>query len=572
MFCRLPRRRIFSAFLLSVGLVSCQKKTSGPSPRYAIVRFENLSGDASLEWTGRAASEYLAYSLAHALDGSVLNSDALARRGAGLGVEPSRAPGISAQRTDALVAGASRLISGTLEKVANRIRLTATDEDLVTHKTVRIVTAVAAEPVQAMAQLAHEIAPASAPYLTSSPEALRLYVTGLEKPPAEAVSDLEQALQKDPDFGPAWVSLVNIANARGDRAGALASIAQTSGKKIDPLHRADLDLIRATLINDPNQRIEALRRVSALSPADASLLRSLAELEVAGGRFAEAARDWEKVMSVAPADADALNQEGYARAWGGDFAGALAALRQYAQMKPADPNPLDSAGDVNYMYRKFSDAASSYLQANAKSPQFQTGGELYKAAWAQFKAGDKAKADARFHEFRVAREKAGGTSLDLFEADWFYRTGRHKEAAELLRKAPASPLIASQLAIWDLLAGDRPAAAKEFAKVGQVPSAAVLIARFVSLPSATAAEWEARSEGMIRGNNVDGVRHLALALALILDGKKEAARPVMEKIVETTPSTDLFTRAILARLKGEQPKLELLPDPSNVNQMRALVD
>jgi tetratricopeptide (TPR) repeat protein len=543
-----------------------------PAPRYAIVRFENLSGDRSLDWVGRAASEYLSYALAHALDGAVLNPDALARRSAALGVEPSGAPGISAQRTDALVAGATRLISGTLEKDRNRIRLTATDEDLATHKTVRIVTALGAQPVPAMAQLAHEMAPTATAYLSSSPEALRLYVTGMEKPPAEAVADLEQALQKDPDFGPAWVALVNIASARGDRPGALALIAQASARKIDPLHRADLDLIRATLTDDRKQRIEALRRVCVLSPADASLLRSLAELEIVEGRFADAVRDWAKLLSVAPEDADALNQEGYARAWGGDFAGALTALRQYSQMRPADPNPPDSIGDVDYMYRKFTDAASNYLQANTKSPQFQTGGELYKAAWAQFKAGDKTKADASFHQFRAAREKAGATGLDLFEADWLYRTGRRKEAMDMLRKAPASPIIAAQLAIWDLLAGDRAAALKEFAGVGQMPSAAVLIARFASLPSATAAEWQDRSDKMIHGHGADGVRHLALALALILDGKKDAALPALEKIVETSPSTDFFSRAVLAKLKGEQPKLELLPDPLSVNQMRALAD
>ena len=428
------------------------------------------------------------------------------------------------------------------------------------------------QPVPAISQLAHEIAPAAAPYLTSSPEALRLYVTGLEKPPAEAVAYLEQALQKDPDFGPAWVTLVNLANARGDRADALALIARTSAKKIDPLHRANLDLLRATLTGDRTQRIEALRRLSVLSPADPSLMRSLAELEIASGRFTDAARDWSKLASAAPEDSDLLNQEGYARAWGGDFGGALRALRQYAQLKPADPNPLDSAGDVNYMYRKFPDAAESYLHANAKSPQFLAGGELYKAAWAQYKAGDQAKADASFRQFRAVREKAGGTGLNVFEADWLYRTGRRKQAVEMLRKDPASPTVSSQLAIWDLLAGDRAAAAKEFAGVAQVPSAAVLIARFASLPSASAPEWQARSEKTIHGNGAEGVRNLALALALILDGKRDAARPVMEKIVESGPSTDFFTGALLAKLRGEQPKLELLPDPLSVNQVRALVD
>ena len=572
MFCRSPLCRSFLIVLLSFGTFSCQRKAPGPPARFAIVKFENLSGDPSLDWAGRAASEYLSRSLEHAVDGTVLSPESLTRRAAGLGIEPSGAPGITAQRTDALVAGATRLISGYFEKAGNGFRVTATDEDLATHRTVRILSAVEPEPVKALAQLAREIAPRAGPYLTSNPDVLRLYVTALDRTPAEAVPSLEQALQKDPDFGPAWVSLVNLTNVRGDRAAALDLIAKASARKIDPLDRADLDLTRANIANDRNQRIEALRRISALNPADSSLIRSLAELESSAGRFADAARDWSKLEAAAPNDVDALNQMGYTRAWSGDLPGALTALRRYAQLKPADPNPLDSTGDVQFLYRRFSDAASSYLQANAKSPQFQAGGELYKAAWAQFRAGDKAKADASFRDFKIARAKTGSAGLELFEADWLYRTGRPKEAVALLRASSPSPTADAQLAIWDLMAGDRPAAAKEFAGMTQIPSAAVLVARFVSLPSATAEEWDQRADHMIQGAGADGVRRLALTFALILDGKKDAARTVLDKLVETSPATDFFPRALLAKLKGEAPKLALLPDSSSVNQLRALVD
>ena len=42
-------------------------KADEPKPRYAVVRFENLSGDPSLDWTGRAAGgETLTVSLAGA--------------------------------------------------------------------------------------------------------------------------------------------------------------------------------------------------------------------------------------------------------------------------------------------------------------------------------------------------------------------------------------------------------------------------------------------------------------------------------------------------------------------------
>jgi hypothetical protein len=42
--------------------------------------------------------------------------------------------------------------------------------------------------------------------------------------------------------------------------------------------------------------------------------------------------------------------------------------------------------------------------------------------------------------------------------------------------------------------------------------------------------------------------------------------------VESSPATDFFSRALLAKLNAQQPKLELLPDPLSVNQVRALAD
>ncbi|HZL55546.1 MAG TPA: tetratricopeptide repeat protein, partial [Bryobacteraceae bacterium] len=548
MFCRLERNSLIAVTLLGYGLGSCGKQAPRTPPRYAIVRFENLSGDPALEWMARGTAEYLTRSLARALDGPVLNTTALARSAAGLGAEPSGAPGASAERTDALAAGATRLISGSIEKAGSRIRVAATEEDLVSHKTVRIVTAMQPGAFTAIQELAREIAPSASRGLTRDGNVLRLYSTSLEEPFTAAVSDLEKTVQHDPDFGPAWVALVNAAQRRGDRSGALDLIAKAATHKLDPLDRANLDLLSATLKNERKGRVEALKRVAALSPGDAGLLRSLGELESAEGQFAEAAKTWKKLEDFLPNDTDALNQMGYNRAWSGDYPGALEALKQYAQQRPADPNPLDSTGDVQYIYRKFSDAAASYLQANAKNPEFQSGGDLYKAAWAQFRAGDKAKADATFAQFRAVREKdkADAGILDLFNADWLYRTGRTKDAVALLRKSAASPGVSSQLAIWDLLAGDRAASVKDLAGITQIQSAAVLIAKFVTLPTAAAAEWKERSERSIHGAGAETLRRLALGYALVLDGKKEAARSVWQEIVDTAPATDFFSRAVLA--------------------------
>jgi Flp pilus assembly protein TadD len=366
--------------------------------------------------------------------------------------------------------------------------------------------------------------------------------------------------------------LVELTSRSGDRPGAEALITKASAQKLDRLDRANLDVERANLASDANGKIQALAHLAQLTPADTGLLRSLAAVESSQGKFSESARDWQKLASILPGSPDALNQEGYNRAWAGDLPGALRAFAEYERVRPSDPNVLDSRGDVQYLYRRFQDAAASYLAAYAKNPDFESGGDLYKAAWAQFESGDKAKAEASFAKFQTAREKTPEDLRALIQADWLYRTGRPKDAMALLRKAPASPTLSAQLAIWDLMSGDRAAAAKDMSSVTQISSGALLVAKFVSLPSATADEWRRRADQMIRGNGSEAVRGPALGYALILDGKRAAATEVWEKIVAGGPATDFFSQAVLAKLKGEKPKFALLPDPNASNQMRALVD
>lgn len=322
-----------------------------------------------------------------------------------------------------------------------------------------------------------------------------------------------------------------------------------------------------------------MRRISSLSPGDSLLLRSLAEEETAAGQFQEAASDWKKVTALSPADALAWNSLGYVSSYAGDYAGALAALREYQRLRPKDANPYDSIGDLNYSFRRFSDAAANYLEALAKQPGFEQYGDLYKAAWAKFRAGDRTGADSLFAQFRTERAKSSPGILDLVAADWLYRTGRESEAIAGLRKliseTQAEPLRTeawAQLTTWDLLQGDRAQAAKDAVAIGtKISSATVFMARFAALPSAPAAEWEARADKMIPPT-MASLRRLVLGYALLLDGKREAALPVWKQIVDANSATDFFARAVYARLRGVTPERELLPDPVNLNQFRGILD
>ena len=184
-------------------------------------------------------------------------------------------------------------------------------------------------------------------------------------------------------------------------------------------------------------------------------------------------------------------------------------------------------------------------------------------------------------QFRDVREKAKDPTIDLFAASWLYRTGRAQEAVALLRKTPADDTLAippvvhaekaAQLAVWDLLAGDRAAAVKDVAAGGGTGlTSNDLLVRFATLPSAPAAEWETRTARI--SPQLAALRNPALGYALILDGKKTAAIPVWEEIVKQSGGADFFARTILARLKGASVDHAVVPDPVNPNPFAAIPD
>ncbi len=459
------------------------------------------------------------------------------------------------------------------------IRMTATEEDVATHKSMRTVTGKGASPIEALSRLARNLSPRAGPPPTSNPEAFQDWARALDAPSAEGVPLLEKATQLDPNLGPAWIALVSVHLAKGDRAAAEDALSRAKQHQIDPLSRARLDLVAADLGGDRLARFVAMRKVVALSPGDMILLRALAEADVSAGQFPEGAADWKKMADGSPNDPLAWNSLGYARAYADDYAGAMAGLREYERLRPKDANPSDSMGDVNYLFGKFTEAAADYLEAHRKQPGFQQFADLYKAAWAKFRAGDKAGADSLFAQFRAARLKAvpSDPAPALLEADWQYRTGRQKEAFatlhNLLSETRSERALAAgyaQLTIFDLLQNDRAQAAKDAAAMGpRISDRVAFLARFAAQPSASASEWQARADRIPPSTQL---RDAALGYALLLDGKRDAALPVWEQLARSAPGTDFFTHAVYARLQGQKVHRPLLPDPLNLNQFAGILD
>ena len=421
------RERFLGALILLLVLTTaaCTQSQPAAKPRYAVLRFENLSGDPSLDWVARAAGDTLSWSLSSSLDGPVASERSIETATVALGLRPAAAPGISTERSAALVTGANRLISGYVTLTPAGVRIRANIENVVTGQADRSETVTAKTPGEALRELAHLISPTAKPYRTTNDDALRLFESG----------DPQGALAADRNFGPAWIALERAARAQGQNDQALDLIARAEASGVDPAAKIQLDLDMGAIKGDKSAQLSAVRALSRLEPSDNQLIENLATAESETGDFKFSAADWARLTAALPLDADAWNKLGYARSWAGDYSGALNALRQYERLDLKGANPSDSMGDAGYIAGKFSEAATHYLDAYQKDPKFLVAGDLYKAAWARFRAGDRKGADELFDRFFNERTKGKDTLVALQKGDWLYRTGRHPEAEKFLRQA-----------------------------------------------------------------------------------------------------------------------------------------
>lgn len=526
----------YRVLLLSLAAVSCGTRSQPTRPvKLAVLRFENLSSDASLDWVGRGLSDLLTKEL-----NAIPNS-------AG---QLSAAPGISAESQGALLAGATRLITGYYTRVGGKLEITAQEEDLA-NRTITREARAEGEVLAAADALGRIFSAQPSPPATQSEPALRNYATGQESPPREAMSYFEQAAHNDPKFGEAYIAWSRTALALGDRAGFDGALeaAKSQGQGIPEIDRARLALEAATVQRDQHGRAAALAAITKLSPPDPANLRALAETEMGLRRYPDSVRHYEAAVALAPADADLRNQLAYSKMYAGDYAGALAAIREYQRLKPEDPNTLDSEGDIDFSFGKFAEAEKAYLAAYAKDHNFTDGIDAWKAGRARWIAGDKAGAEKLLRIYLDARIKAGDPLAHFREARWIYFDGDHDNAIRIAAatgdaatNVDVRSLCYTQAAIWEVIAGRR-ADAQRHASLALRPERPETVvnaslASFLAQPAASAAEWRARAENNIKGNGAEGFRRLALAYAMILVRDFHAAEPLWKQLYESTGPND----------------------------------
>jgi tetratricopeptide (TPR) repeat protein len=576
--------------LLLLAIPACSRGPAAPATeRLAILRFENLGADPSADWMGRAFSDIIATELEGAPHIDIIDLARIHNLDRQLGVRPVSAPGISAESTGALAAGANRLALGDYSVRAGKLEVQLTLRDPASLKTVRVLSASApaGEPLVAASTLARQISSAAKPYLTANEDALKAYFTAIETAdPAARRQAANTAIAADSNFTPAYRLLAQAKLQAQDREGAIATLeaARTHDSGMPAAEKARVDFDVASLRNDPAARQAALAALAGVSNRNPDVWRSLGEAAYARHDYRQAAMALQHLLEIEPDDTNALNELGYSKAYLGDLDGALAALRRYQNLRPSEANPLDSQADVNLLLGHLREAEDLYLQGAKKDPNFLGGPgvELFKASMAHLMTGDVAGADVLAKQYQDARAAGHDPTVPYRAAQWLWISGRRKQAVQQMQafaqsteRSPQHELAAiayTEMALWSLYSGDRANAAAVLQKAmplaGPASAATVILARFLAQPPGSDAEWTSRAAQLFRNPAQEGLRDLMTAYALLLDKQYQPASRVLQNLYDTGRATDEGIPALLAwtlletgRAPDAAPLLRLNPVP-----------
>lgn len=452
--------------MILAALTGCSRAPQRSVEKLAILPFENLTGDTTLDWVASAAPAIVTAELSG-------NPKLIAIR--------------AGTASEGYLASADRFVHGVIVKRDGALRIDVSVEDAARHKMVtRAVES--GDLIPAMSAIAKRLDPAATPFSTSSAEAVSAW----------GRHEYERAVAVDPDFGAAWLAWVESLAQVAD-AGHAISIAERALSR--PGLRSDMDRARiafmlAALRKDSLAREKALAALVKLQPSDTALLSLAAETEMNLRDFPAAAGYFKNILQVDPSAVGVMNSLGYAEAYAGNLDAAKKMLEEYAKQADQKANALDSLGEVHFMHGRFVEAEKYFLQTYQADARFLDGAELAKAALARWLGGDLKGADGLMMRYLDERNKAHDPLVTWREASWDFMTGRRDEAIAKLGNVPQQ-LGDRQKAIW----------------LGRVSTDLVALKeKYDRTPPAT-----------------DGEARAFYAAALVAAGQKDAARKLLER-------------------------------------------
>jgi tetratricopeptide (TPR) repeat protein len=187
---------------------------------------------------------------------------------------------------------------------------------------------------------------------TSSPEAYYDYIQGIQDYNDEyidkSIERLKHAIQLDPNFVMAYMSLAEVYNYMDDRKSAKfytqKAIDLSKGRTEE--ESLYVQAFKAYLDNDMSRALVLYRKIAETSPRDVLIQSSYIEMLMYNGQMEEALKVCNWVEKLDPSFPKTKLLESYILSDLDRDEEAIRAAKEYMQLLPNSPIPLEMAGDI----------------------------------------------------------------------------------------------------------------------------------------------------------------------------------------------------------------------------------
>jgi serine/threonine protein kinase/tetratricopeptide (TPR) repeat protein len=423
----------------------------------AVLYFNNLTQDQSLNWLDNGLTDMLTTNLAQVKGLDVLSTErvmsAVQRASKdGKALNPAQAQEVARDAgADAYITGALLKIGPTQLRLDVRAQDTGTGQILFSDKLEgQDVQSIFGMVDRLTATIASSFLPASEvpqkPEIeqtsTSNVEAYRHYQLGIDYGrrflTSDAIRELEEAVRLDPQFALAYMRLSDQYSLQGDvrRGGELAIKVGQLQSRLPRYEQLSLQVLKASRSQDPEAELAARQQLLSEFPRREGNDRGILAAVLSGfGKREQALEVLQQGLATDPKNENLLNFQSYVLAQWGDSNGALAANDGYMAVRPGDPNPFDSRGDIFFMAGRDDEAIASYRKVLELKPDFSDYGEYLKLAIVYTDQKKPDMANAAFQQYAQRTSPLLRLYVPGFEAQFKQTEGDFEGSLASYREA-----------------------------------------------------------------------------------------------------------------------------------------